>query len=383
MTMTSPLPTSSFSRRPLTDLSPNDPIARKEAQLRTKIAKLQAQQRRQKLIEDLEVPKCSKPRGFRFIHAFLVVLGLHVAAVGGFFGLSALRKMHTSDKMALTEKAPAYAGVLNPEPQSVTSSAPNHTPKHSEGSNSKHYASLAKKKNTEDAVVASSPVKESAPVTESPKKEQDPVQQSVQKITPAIKALFTHHPASRTTPSTHTSSERKGSSGVADAFATMGSHDSADASTSSVVAPSHPLPPNPSSYVVGPGDTLSKVASMMGIPTAKIREANGLESGNGLRVGQKLTIPSLDKTPPPLQLVEKEPESIPKKSDPPETFTPKLERIAPNGVYTVQRGDNSYSIARRLGVSFTDLMTANNITNPADVTIGMHLKVPSGALASN
>jgi len=28
-------------------------------------------------------------------------------------------------------------------------------------------------------------------------------------------------------------------------------------------------------------------------------------------------------------------------------------------------------------------MTANNITNPADVTIGMHLKVPSGALASN
>lgn len=376
MTMTSPLPTNSFSRRPLTDLSPNDPIARKEAQLRTKIAKLQAQQRRQKLIEDLEVPKCSKPRGFRFIHAFLVVLGLHVAAVGGFFGLSALRKMHTSDKMALTEKAPAYAGVPNPEPQSVTSSAPNHTPKRSEGSNSKHYASLAKKKNTEDAVAASSPVRASAPVTESPKKEQDPVQQSVQKITPAIKALFTHQPALKSTPSSKTS-------GVADALATMGSHDSADASTSSVVAPSHPRPPNPSSYVVGPGDTLSKVASMMGIPAAKIREANGLESGNSLRVGQKLAIPSLDKTPPPLQLVEKEPESTPKKSDPPETFTPKLERIAPNGVYTVQRGDNSYSIAHRLGVSFTDLMTANNITNPADVTIGMHLKVPSGALASN
>jgi LysM repeat protein len=121
----------------------------------------------------------------------------------------------------------------------------------------------------------------------------------------------------------------------------------------------------------------------MGIPAAKIREANGLESGNSLRVGQKLIIPGPDKTPPPLQLVEKEPESTPKKSDPPETFTPKLERIAPNGVYTVQRGDNSYSIAHRLGVSFTDLMTANNITNPADVTIGMHLKVPSGDLASN
>jgi LysM repeat protein len=40
-------------------------------------------------------------------------------------------------------------------------------------------------------------------------------------------------------------------------------------------------------------------------------------------------------------------------------------------------------VARKLGVSFTDLMTANSISNPADVSIGMRLKVPNNKLASN
>jgi LysM repeat protein len=121
---------------------------------------------------------------------------------------------------------------------------------------------------------------------------------------------------------------------------------------------------------------------MMGLPASKIRDANGLGSGNSLHVGQNLTIPSTE-AHPPLQLVEKEPVTESPKQEDPEIFTPKLERIAPNGIYTVQRGDNPYSVARRLGVSFTDLMVANSISNPADVTIGMKLKVPSNALASN
>jgi LysM repeat protein len=361
---------------------PSDPIAIREAQLRAKIAKLQAQERRQRLIEDLEKPRRTKSVGFRFIHAFLIVLGLHVAAVGGFFGVSALKKMHASDKMALTEKSPVYAGVPDPSQNPVATSS-TQSPKAMESIKAKHSAMHSKKKKQESSVATSSPAKDSPPAIETPKKEIDTVQQSVQKITPAIKALFTHHPTSVVTPSSHPSMERQSSSGAADALANMGNRDSEDALPSPVVAPPHPLPPNPSSYTVGPGDTLSKVASMMGMSAAKIIAANGMESGSSLRVGQKLTIPDSDKNPPPLQLVEKEPESTPKKSEPPETFTPKLERIAPNGVYMVQKGDNPYMVARKLGVSFTDLMIANNITNPADVTIGMHLKVPGDRLASN
>ena len=361
----------------------SDPIAIKEAQLRTKITRLQAQERRQRLIEDLEKPRRNKSGGFRFIHAFLIVLGLHVAAVGGFYGFSALRKMHASDKVALTEKVPTYTGVPDPLPSPENVTSPAQAPKSAEKRKGRQIAMHSKKKKQEEPVATSSPTQEAAPSVESLKKEPEQMQQSVQKITPAIKALFTHHPTSAVTPSTHSSSDSKQSSDAVDALAAMESHDSSETAPTSLVATPHPLPPNPSSYTVGPGDTLSKVASMMGMPVAKIMAANGMESGSSLRVGQKLIIPGLDKTQPPLQLVQREPECTPQKSEPPETFTPKLDRIAPHGVYTVQRGDNSYSIAHRLGVSFTDLMTANNITNPADVTIGMHLKVPSGSLASN
>jgi LysM repeat protein len=81
--------------------------------------------------------------------------------------------------------------------------------------------------------------------------------------------------------------------------------------------------------------------------------------------------------------VEQEAEEPAQTPEEPERFVPKGERLAPNGLYTVQRGDNPYMVARKLGVSFTDLMTANSISNPADVSIGMRLKVPSNKLASN
>jgi len=121
---------------------------------------------------------------------------------------------------------------------------------------------------------------------------------------------------------------------------------------------------------------------MMGVPASQIRQANRLESEGDLRVGQKLTIPSPD-SHQPLQIVDKDPDPNSSKSQEPDQFVPKLERIAPNGFYTVQHGDNPYSIARRLGVTFMELMTANSISNPADITVGMKLKVPAQRLVSN
>ena len=162
----------------------------------------------------------------------------------------------------------------------------------------------------------------------------------------------------------------------------MSPKNSEEAPEQALVATPRPTPAPPSRYTVGPGDTLSKVAAMMGMPASKIRAANGLDSGNSLQVGQTLNIPTPN-THPPLQLVEKEPEAPAKKPEAPDLFIPKIEQVAPNGVYTVQRGDNPYLVARRLGVSFADLMMANSISNPADVTVGQRLKVPTKALASN
>ena len=297
-------------------------LAEEEARLRAKIAALQAKQRRQRLMEDLDPPRKAPTAGFRFVHAFLIVLGLHLAAVGAFYGYSTIKKIRDSDHLALQPSKPTYAGVPDASPQPVTPTT---------------------------AKISSSPV--SASPVEQPKK--------VAKKTRATKQERTHTPSSE----------------IRALFAKQ--HP-----TTALASTPSPLPPPPSEYTVGPGDTLNKVASMMGVPASQIRQANRLESGGDLRVGQKLTIPSPD-AHPPLQLVDKDPDASSLTSQEPDQFVPKLERIAPNGFYTVQHGDNPYSIAHRLGVSFMELMTANSITNPADITVGMKLKVPGQHLASN
>jgi nucleoid-associated protein YgaU len=45
-------------------------------------------------------------------------------------------------------------------------------------------------------------------------------------------------------------------------------------------------------------------------------------------------------------------------------------------VYTVERGDNPYNIAKRFGVSYTDLLTLNGIEDPTKLQIGQKLKMP-------
>jgi LysM repeat protein len=46
------------------------------------------------------------------------------------------------------------------------------------------------------------------------------------------------------------------------------------------------------------------------------------------------------------------------------------------GTYTVQTGDTLYDIAQRFGVSVDDLMAANEITDPASLSIGQKLVIP-------
>lgn len=320
-----------------------DPISVKEAQLRAKIAKLQAQERRQRLIEDLEGPK-REPGGFRFIHAFFIVLGLHVAAVGGFFGVSALRKIHASDKLALNEKPPIYAGVPDASP----------TPTLPSSATSKITS------NQDSGQIASKEVKPSSKRFPSLKtKHHSPTEPSAK-----VRELFAKmHPSASAV-------NQNATTDVSPAVSAL-----------SEIAPAI-TPSSPKIHKVQPGESLAGIAKANGIKTSTLREANHLDQSDDLQVGQRLTLPAPEARPP-LQLVDKAPESLEPKGEQPEQFVPRPERIAPNGIYMVQKGDNPYMVARKLGVSFTDLMMANNISNPADVTIGMRLKVPGSRLASN
>lgn len=103
------------------------------------------------------------------------------------------------------------------------------------------------------------------------------------------------------------------------------------------------------SYTVRNGDTLGEIALRHGVSTAELRSANQL-TGDLIRVGQKLTIPSQSAS----------------------TTT-----AAPTGNHhVVQAGDTLGSIALTHGISVGALKRANNLSSDM-IRIGQKLQVPA------
>jgi len=94
--------------------------------------------------------------------------------------------------------------------------------------------------------------------------------------------------------------------------------------------------------------------------------ACGEEETGGTAGAQGLTDPSTVATstpwatPPPVVYVEGGPGSVGPEA----------------GTYTVQAGDTPYDIAQRFGVSVEELMEANDITDPASLSVGQKLIIP-------
>lgn len=116
--------------------------------------------------------------------------------------------------------------------------------------------------------------------------------------------------------------------------------------------------PNYVSYVVERNDTLYGIARKFGTTVDKIKEDNNLTS-NTLTVGSTLLIE--DNTG--VTAVE-------------ECFGE--EYIAPNEfvIYTVQRGDSLYSIARRFNTTVSEIQKLNNLGGNISLSIGQELKIP-------
>lgn len=96
-------------------------------------------------------------------------------------------------------------------------------------------------------------------------------------------------------------------------------------------------------YTVKKGDNLYSIARTYGTTVDKLKDINNLTSNN-LSIGQVLKLPSSD--------------------------TPK-----DNVVYTVQKGDSLYSIAREYGTTVDALKKLNNITSNT-LSIGQKLLLP-------
>jgi LysM repeat protein len=177
-------------------------------------------------------------------------------------------------------------------------------------------------------------------------------------------------------------------------------------------------------HTVQAGDTLSRLASLYKTTIEAIENENGITTYSMIRVGQVLKIPAaktettkpatdpasaaakhaflatksdLPKTPvvpttkgetpkPPVTMTAKS--ETPKPSSA-ATPSPKplaqptnsaKEEVPPTptdgNTYTVAKGDNPYSIAKKLHVSYNDLIGINEIKDPTRVQIGQKLKIP-------
>ncbi|GAB4166031.1 MAG: hypothetical protein Fur0032_03170 [Terrimicrobiaceae bacterium] len=174
-------------------------------------------------------------------------------------------------------------------------------------------------------------------------------------------------------------------------------------------------------HTVAEGDTLTRIAATHGTSIEALERANGLTAYSTLRIGQVLEIPEPGHVPvtPSAQnkaavtkVTSKPIVSVPKTTQPSADTAAKekflatraqsaapvkaaqalpavaAEPAAPapraaaapseeaSGTYTVAKGDNPYSIAKKHGVSYKKLLEINNIEDPTKIQIGQVLKMP-------
>ncbi len=179
-------------------------------------------------------------------------------------------------------------------------------------------------------------------------------------------------------------------------------------------------------HTVQAGDTLTAIATAHKTTIEAIEKENGITTYSMIRVGQVLKIPAPQsakseapapkpaadpsaaakqafiaakteaaktvedvipaepaKAPAPQPVALKSvpapataqvPAAAPAKAPAPAAAAPDS---ADSGIYVVAKGDNPYNIAKKLNVSYNELITLNEIKDPTKIQIGQKLKVPA------
>lgn len=98
-------------------------------------------------------------------------------------------------------------------------------------------------------------------------------------------------------------------------------------------------------YTVKPGDTLYGISNQFGVSVTELAELNGI-SGSNLPVGTVLRIPTMS-------------------------------GVNPNNIfmYTVEKGDSLYSIARKYNTTVQDIINLNYLKSN-DLSIGQVIRIP-------
>lgn len=116
------------------------------------------------------------------------------------------------------------------------------------------------------------------------------------------------------------------------------------------------------SYKVQSGDTLSSIARKNGTTPSKLMKENGIADPNLLRIGQVLKVPG----------------SAPQSSSKPKSSS---RSGGTSGNYTVKSGETLYAIARKHGLSVSQLTSLNPGLDPSRLAVGQRIQT-TGAVQS-
>jgi len=283
-------------------------------------------------------------------HAFLVVLLLHVIAVVGLYAFNSI-KAGKSTKLAASKisaqgQAPEPSAQMDPTPQE----SGNEPPRPPSG---------------EKPPVVAKPL-------EAPSKVSKAVQQKAGKST----------------------ASKVAGAGVAAAAVTASKGRAQESNVAPAASPS-----GVKTYTVAAGDTMTRIASTLGVPIPELEKINGLVSNAVLQVGQTLKIPEkavaqagegiatqaakvasgIKQLPGTAASMVSGGNAAGSAPVPPASPATPAVADASTGLaeYTVVKGDSPYKIAKHFKVGFEELMKVNNITDPKKIQIGQKLKIPA------
>ncbi len=305
-------------------------------------------------------------------HAFLVVLLLHVIAVGGIYAFNSLKASKapklTTTKMTTPSERPTEPSDQQPPQQE--------TPKNRPPSEEK--GTLVARK------IEPPKASEKIALEKTPKK--------LPKVTE--KSFVANLKSDSSTPkgllaNAWAAFQRLTGLGIAGsaAAASVATASAQETMNTDAVA----LPAETSSvakiYIVKAGDSLTKIAASLGVTIPDLEKANGMVTNTVLRVGQSLKVPAKAVTQVAADVtsqVSKVTESI---QQLPGTVSTAVTATATGATtpasdlaeYTVTKGDSPYKIAKKFKVTPDALMKINNITDPKKIQIGQKLKIPSSA----
>lgn len=300
-------------------------------------------------------------------HAFLVVLMLHVIAVGGLYAFNSMKAGKG------TAQASAKSAASTPQTSQQEASRKEETRKGGGGSGEKPPA---EGKTPPVAKVAEAP-KTAKPAANEVLKSTSPKADHAEKglLAGARGAL-----------------QKVTGLGVTSAAASEAAAQ-APASEASNKAAAPEGDPTNKTYTVRSGDTMTRISSSLGVAIPDLEKVNGLASNAVLQVGQVLKVPekaitqaaagvaagagkvaeSAAKLPGAIAAAVKPAQSV--ESNATDASVP-----APTGPvteYTVVKGDNPWKIAKKFKISQDELMKANGITDPKKIQIGQQLKIPA------